>query len=76
MYLAAAGVGTIGMVDDDVVDGATSSGNCFTGLVMLEEASWIQLLKAFRCKPERKLEPHHKRLSSSNALSRFSADIM
>ncbi len=72
MYLAAAGVGTIGMVDDDVVDESNLQrqllhGTSDVGRSKLDSA----IERLFDVNPNVKIEPHYKRLSSSNALEIF-----
>ncbi len=73
LYLAAAGVGTVGLVDFDVVDLSNLQrqvlhGTPDVGRHKLESAA--QRLNALN--PEVKLEPHALRLSAENALSLIS----
>ena len=72
LYLAAAGVGTIGMVDDDVVDESNLQrqllhGTSDVGRSKLDSA----VERLFDVNPNVQIEPHYTRLSSSNALEIF-----
>jgi molybdopterin/thiamine biosynthesis adenylyltransferase/rhodanese-related sulfurtransferase len=69
LYLAAAGVGTIGVVDDDVVDASNLQRQVLhnidrVGMPKVESAR--ETLAALN--PDVKVETHRERLSASNAL--------
>jgi molybdopterin/thiamine biosynthesis adenylyltransferase/rhodanese-related sulfurtransferase len=69
MYLAAAGVGTIGIVDDDVVDGSNLQRQILhdtAGLGRPKVESARDRLRAIN--PNVSVEMHHGRLTSANAL--------
>ncbi len=69
MYLAAAGVGTLGMIDDDVVDASNLQrqilhGTDRIGVAKVDSAE--QTLKSLN--PDVKVDKHRTRINSSNAL--------
>lgn len=69
LYLAATGVGTIGVVDDDVVDASNLQRQVLhnvdrVGMAKVDSA--VETLGALN--PDVKVEPHRDRLNSSNAL--------
>jgi sulfur-carrier protein adenylyltransferase/sulfurtransferase len=69
LYLAAAGMGTIGLVDDDVVDASNLQRQVLhnldrVGLPKVESA--VETITALN--PDVKVEPHRERLTASNAL--------
>lgn len=69
LYLAAAGVGTIGVVDDDVVDASNLQRQVLhnidrVGMPKVESA--LETLRALN--PDVKVETHQERLNASNAL--------
>lgn len=69
MYLAAAGVGTIGVVDDDVVDASNLQRQVLHNvdrIGMPKVDSALETLTALN--PDVKVETHRERLSASNAL--------
>lgn len=70
LYLAAAGVGTIGVVDDDVVDGTNLQRQVIHNvdrIGMLKVDSARESLLALN--PDVKVETHRERLNASNALA-------
>lgn len=70
LYLAAAGVGTIGVIDDDVVDASNLQRQVlhnFERIGMPKVDSARETLLALN--PDVKVETHGKRLNASNALS-------
>jgi adenylyltransferase/sulfurtransferase len=72
LYLAAAGVGRIGIVDFDVVDSSNLQRQIIHGTPDVGKAK-LQSAKARleALNPEVTIEPHETRLSSSNALELF-----
>lgn len=69
LYLAAAGVGTIGVVDDDVVDASNLQRQVLhnvdrIGMPKVESA--LETLTALN--PDVKVETHHERLTAANVL--------
>jgi molybdopterin/thiamine biosynthesis adenylyltransferase/rhodanese-related sulfurtransferase len=69
MYLAAAGVGTIGVVDDDVVDASNLQRQVLHNvdrIGMPKVDSALETLTALN--PDVKVETHRERLSASNVL--------
>jgi molybdopterin/thiamine biosynthesis adenylyltransferase/rhodanese-related sulfurtransferase len=69
LYLAAAGVGTIGVVDDDVVDASNLQRQVLhnmdrVGVAKVDSAA--ETLTALN--PDVKVEPHRERLTAANAL--------
>jgi molybdopterin/thiamine biosynthesis adenylyltransferase/rhodanese-related sulfurtransferase len=69
LYLAAAGVGTIGVVDDDVVDASNLQRQVLhnvdrVGLAKVESA--LETIRALN--PDVKVETHRERLDAHNAL--------
>ena len=69
LYLAAAGVGTIGLVDDDVVDASNLQRQVLhnvdrVGLAKVESA--LETIRALN--PDVKVETHRERLTADNAL--------
>ena len=69
MYLAAAGVGTLGIVDFDVVDASNLQRQILHNVDRLGEAkveSARQTLQALN--PDTKIEPYRERLSADNVL--------
>lgn len=72
LYLAAAGVGTIGMVDDDVVDESNLQRQLLHGTRDVGRSKLDSAIeRLFDVNPNVKIEPHYTRLSSSNALEIF-----
>ena len=72
LYLAAAGVGTIGMVDDDVVDESNLQRQLLHGTRDVGRSKLDSAVeRLFDVNPNVKIEPHYTRLSSSNALEIF-----
>ncbi len=72
LYLAAAGVGTIGVIDDDAVDLSNLQRQIVhnsdrVGIAKVDSA--VQTLKAIN--PDVVVEPHALRLTASNALDLF-----
>lgn len=70
LYLAAAGVGTIGVVDDDAVDSSNLQRQILhnverVGMAKVDSAR--ETLLALN--PDVKVETHHERLTAANALS-------
>jgi adenylyltransferase/sulfurtransferase len=73
LYLAAAGIGTIGIVDDDVVDLSNLQrqvAHTTDRIGMAKVTSAAQ--SAMAINPDLKIEPHATRLSAANALDLFS----
>jgi len=69
MYLAAAGIGTLGIVDDDVVDASNLQRQILHGTNRLGEPkvdSAAQTIKNLN--PDVKVDKHHTRITSENAL--------
>lgn len=69
MYLAAAGIGTLGMIDDDVVDASNLQrqilhGTDRVGIAKVESAE--QTLRSLN--PDVKVDKHRTRITSDNAL--------
>ncbi len=69
MYLAAAGVGTLGIIDDDIVDASNLQrqilhGTDRVGMAKVESAE--QTIKGLN--PDVKVEKHRTRITSDNAL--------
>ncbi|MEI8395685.1 MAG: molybdopterin-synthase adenylyltransferase MoeB [Rhodospirillaceae bacterium] len=74
LYLAAAGVGTLGIVDADTVDLTNLQRQVVhdgTGLGMLKVDSAAARLNAIN--PEVRIEPHRTRLNAANAMELVSA---
>ncbi len=68
-YLAAAGVGTIGIVDDDVVDESNLQRQVVHGVADLGRAKVESAADAVaRLNPLVRVQPHRLRLNASNAL--------
>jgi molybdopterin/thiamine biosynthesis adenylyltransferase/rhodanese-related sulfurtransferase len=70
MYLAAAGIGTIGMIDDDIVDASNLQrqilhGTDRVGIAKVESAETT--LRALN--PDVKVDKHRTRINSDNALA-------
>lgn len=69
LYLAAAGVGTIGLVDDDVVDESNLQRQLLHGTGDIGRSKLDSALDRLRdVNPHVEVETHHARLSSANAL--------
>ena len=69
LYLAAAGVGTIGLVDDDVVDESNLQRQLLHGTGDIGRSKLDSALDRLRdVNPRVEVETHHARLSSANAL--------
>jgi sulfur-carrier protein adenylyltransferase/sulfurtransferase len=69
MYLAAAGIGTLGMIDDDVVDASNLQRQILHGVDRVgtpKVESAEKTLKALN--PDVKVDQHRTRINSSNAL--------
>jgi len=69
MYLAAAGIGTLGMIDDDVVDASNLQRQILHGtdrVGMSKVDSAEQTLKGLN--PDVRVEKHRTRINASNAL--------
>lgn len=69
MYLAAAGIGTIGMIDDDVVDSSNLQRQILHGTDRVGKAkvdSAEQTLKSLN--PDVKVDKHRTRITSDNAV--------
>ena len=72
LYLAAAGVGTIGMVDDDVVDESNLQRQLLHGTSDVGRSKLDSALERLsEVNPHVQVEPHYTRLSSANALDIF-----
>jgi molybdopterin/thiamine biosynthesis adenylyltransferase len=70
MYLAAAGIGTIGMIDDDVVDASNLQRQILHGTDRVGKAkvdSAEQTLKSLN--PDVKVDKHRTRITSDNAVA-------
>jgi molybdopterin/thiamine biosynthesis adenylyltransferase len=70
MYLAAAGLGTIGMIDDDVVDSSNLQRQILHGTDRVGKAkvdSAEQTLKSLN--PDVKVDKHRTRITSDNAIA-------
>jgi adenylyltransferase/sulfurtransferase len=69
LYLAAAGVGTIGVVDDDVVDLSNLQRQVIHATSRVGEAKVTSAAKAIRdVNPEVRLIPHNERLDAGNVM--------
>jgi adenylyltransferase/sulfurtransferase len=69
LYLAAAGVGTIGLVDDDVVDESNLQRQLLHGTGDIGRSKLDSALDRLRdVNPHVEVETHHTRLTSANAL--------
>jgi adenylyltransferase/sulfurtransferase len=69
MYLAAAGIGTLGIVDDDVVDASNLQRQILHGTNRIGDPkveSAAQTIKNLN--PDVKVDKHHTRITSDNAL--------
>jgi adenylyltransferase/sulfurtransferase len=74
MYLAAAGVGTLGVVDDDVVSLSNLQRQIIHATSRIGEPKTASAVKAlFDINPRVKVEPHQTRLAAANALDIVSA---
>jgi adenylyltransferase/sulfurtransferase len=72
VYLAAAGVGTIGMVDDDVVDDSNLQRQILYGVSSVGRPKLQAAAERLRdMNPNVRVVPHETRLSSENALEIF-----
>ena len=72
LYLAAAGVGTIGMVDDDVVDESNLQRQLLHGTSDVGRSKLDSALERLsEVNPHVQVEPHYTRLSSAHALDIF-----
>ena len=70
LYLAAAGVGTIGLVDDDVVDESNLQRQLLYGTDDVGRSKLDSAVDRLTdVNPHVEIEPHRVRLASSNALS-------
>jgi molybdopterin/thiamine biosynthesis adenylyltransferase len=69
MYLAAAGVGTLGMIDDDVVDASNLQRQILHGTDRLQTPKVDSAEKTLtNLNPDVKVEKHRARLTSANAI--------
>ncbi len=69
MYLAAAGVGTLGVIDDDVVSVSNLQRQIIHSTGRVGEPKTASAIKAlYDVNPRVKVEPHQMRLSAANAL--------
>jgi len=70
MYLAAAGIGTIGMIDDDVVDASNLQRQILHGTDRLGVAKVDSAETTLRAlNPDVKVDKHRTRITSDNALA-------
>ena len=68
LYLAAAGVGTLGIVDDDVVDLSNLQRQVIHGEDWIGRPKVASAVAALaRINPETRVRPHHARLTAANA---------
>jgi molybdopterin/thiamine biosynthesis adenylyltransferase len=68
MYLAAAGVGTLGIIDDDVVDASNLQRQILHGTDRLQTAKVDSAEKTIKnLNPDVRVEKHRTRLTSANA---------
>jgi molybdopterin-synthase adenylyltransferase len=69
MYLAAAGVGTLGVIDDDIVSLSNLQRQIIHATARVGEPKTASALKTlFDINPHVKVEPHQMRLAAANAL--------
>ena len=69
MYLAAAGVGTLGVIDDDVVSLSNLQRQIIHATARVGEPKTASAVKAlYDINPHVKVEPHEMRLTAANAL--------
>ncbi|MBA3538354.1 MAG: molybdopterin-synthase adenylyltransferase MoeB [Deltaproteobacteria bacterium] len=69
MYLAAAGIGTIGVIDDDIVDASNLQRQILHGTDRVGTAKVDSAERTLRgLNPDVKVEKHRTRIDSSNAL--------
>ena len=69
MYLAAAGIGTIGMIDDDIVDASNLQRQILHGTDRVGTAKVDSAEKTLRgLNPDVKVDKHRTRITSDNAL--------
>jgi len=69
MYLAAAGIGTLGMIDDDVVDASNLQRQILHGTDRLQTPKVDSAEKTLtNLNPDVKIEKHRARLTSHNAI--------
>ncbi|TAG21045.1 MAG: molybdopterin-synthase adenylyltransferase MoeB [Cytophagia bacterium] len=72
LYLAAAGVGTIGLIDNDTVDMSNLQRQILYGTESVGKPKVTEAAQRLRSlNPHVKIEPHHLYLTSQNALALF-----